>query len=104
VQAPAYSTIKVLLAAAFWRAVERGELSEAEPYAFQLAVSDNDATNVVASFVRFGRVNDLAADLRLCQTAIRRPMMDAEAVAAGRENYTRAATTRRRTATRTTAR
>ena len=35
VQMPAFSTIKVLLAAAFWRAVERGELSEAEPYAFQ---------------------------------------------------------------------
>jgi len=35
VQLPAYSTIKVLLAAAFWRAVDRGELSEAEPHAFQ---------------------------------------------------------------------
>ena len=35
VQMPAYSTIKVLLAAAFWRAVERGELSESQPYAFQ---------------------------------------------------------------------
>src|SRR5450756_685922 len=83
VRFPAYSTIKVLLAAAFWRAVERGELSEAEPHAFQprssvggggvlrgfrhgarlalsdyahlmLAVSDNDATNIVASRVGFG--------------------------------------------------
>src|SRR5450756_299456 len=119
VQLPAYSTIKVLLAAAFWRAVERGELSEAEPYAFQpwssvgggvlrgfrhaaklaladyahlmLAVSDNDATNVVAGFVGCDRVNDLAAELGLRQTAMRRLMMDADAVAAGRENYTSAA-------------
>jgi len=49
-----------------------------------LAVSDDDATNVVASFVGFDRVNDLAAELRLCQTVMRRLMMGAEAVAAGR--------------------
>ncbi len=120
VQLPAYSTIKVLLAAAFWRAVERGELSEAEPYAFRpsssvggggvlrgfrhaaelalsdyahlmLAVSDNDATNVVARFVGFDRVNELAAELGLRQTAMRRLMMDADAAAAGRENHTSAA-------------
>jgi len=120
VQLPAFSTIKVLLAAAFWRAVERGELGEAEPYAFQpwssvggggvlrgfrhaaklaladyahlmLAVSDNDATNIIASFVGFDRVNGLAAELGLHQTAMRRLMMDAEAVAAGRENHSSAA-------------
>jgi len=120
VQLPAYSTIKVLLAAAFWRAVERGELSEAEPYAFQpsssvggggvlrgfrhvaelaladyahlmLAVSDNDASNIVAGVVGFDRVNDLAAELGLRQTAMRRLMMDAEAPAAGRDNHTSAA-------------
>ena len=120
VQLPAYSTIKVLLAAAFWRTVERGELREAEPYIFQpgcsvggggvlrgfchaaqlaladyahlmLAVSDNDATNIVAGVVGFDRVNDLAAELGLRQTAMRRLMMDSEAVAAGRENHTSAA-------------
>jgi len=120
VQLPAYSTIKVLLAVAFWRAVERGELGEAEPHAFQprssvggggvlrgfrhaaklaladyahlmLAVSDNDATNVIASFVGFDRVNGLAAELGLHQTVMRRLMMDTEAVAAGRENFTSAA-------------
>jgi len=120
VQLPAYSTIKVLLAAAFWRAVERGEIDEAEPHAFQpqssvggggalrgfrhaaklaladyahlmLAVSDNDATNIVAGVVGFDRVNDLAVELGLRQSAMRRLMMDAEAVAAGRENRTSAA-------------
>ena len=120
VQLPAYSTIKVLLAAAFWRAVERGEIDEAERYTFQpqssvggggvlrgfrhaaelaladyahlmLAVSDNDATNIVAGVVGFDRVNDLAAELGLRQTAMRRLMMDAEAVAAGRDNRTSAA-------------
>ena len=120
VQLPSYSTIKVLLAAAFWRAVERAELSEAEPYLFQpsssvggggvlrgfrhaaelaladyahlmLAVSDNDASNIIAGFVGFDRVNDLAAELGLRQTAMRRLRMDYEAVAAGRENVTSAA-------------
>jgi beta-lactamase class A len=120
VQLPAFSTIKVLLATAFWRAVERGELREAEPYAFQpwssvggggvlrgfrhtadlaladyahlmLAVSDNDATTIVADVVGFERVNDLAAELGLGQTAMHRQMMDAEAAAAGRENHTSAA-------------
>jgi beta-lactamase class A len=119
-QLPAYSTIKVLLAVTFWRAVERGELSDAEPYAFEpgssvggggvlrgfrhtarlaladlahlmLAVSDNDATNIVAGCMGFDRVNDLAAELGLRHTAMRRLMMDTEAVAAGRENHTSAA-------------
>jgi beta-lactamase class A len=119
VQLPAYSTIKVLLATAFWRAVERGELRQVTPHTFEprrsvgggvlrgfrhpvtlaladyahlmLAVSDNDATNVVADAVGFGRVNDLAAELGLSRTAMHRLMMDGEAVAAGRENRTCAA-------------
>jgi beta-lactamase class A len=120
VRFPAYSTIKVLLAAAFWRAVECGELSEAGRYAFHprssvggggvlrgfhhdaslafadlahlmLAVSDNDATNIVAGLVGFERVNNLAAELGLHQTAMQRLMMDAGAVAEGRENHTSAA-------------
>jgi beta-lactamase class A len=120
VRLPAYSTIKVLIAAAFWRAVERGRLDEAERYALQpgssvagggvlrgfrhaarlaladyahlmLAVSDNDATNILAGRVGFDEVNELAAELRLDDTAMCRLMMDAEAVAAGRENYTSAA-------------
>jgi beta-lactamase class A len=120
VQLPAYSTIKVLLATAFWRAVERGELSQVTRHTFEpcssvggggvlrgfrhpvtlaladcahlmLAVSDNDATNVVADVVGFDRVNDLAAELGLSRTAMHRLMMDAEAVAAGRENRTCAA-------------
>jgi beta-lactamase class A len=120
VQLPAYSTIKVLLAAAFWRAVERGELDEAELYTFQpgnsvggggalrgfrhaaelaladyahlmLAVSDNDATNIIAGVVGLDGVNALAAELGLRQTAMHRLMMDADAVAAGRENFTSAA-------------
>ena len=94
VQLPAYSTIKVLLAAAFWRLVARGELDEAQPCCFEpgtcvggsgvlrglrhaatlsladvmhlaLVVSDNDATNVIADPVGFERVNALADELGL---------------------------------------
>lgn len=119
-QLPAYSTIKVLLAAAFWRAVERGELSETQPFAFQpwgsvggsgvlrgfrhaarlamadlahlmLAVSDNDATNIVASFVGLEKVNALAEELGLAQTRMQRVMMDFAAAAEGRDNLTSAA-------------
>lgn len=114
---PAWSTIKLLLAVAFWRAVEAGELREATPYAFQpwqavggsgvlhgfrhaakitladlvhlsLAVSDNDATNVVLSFVGMDRANALAEELGLAATRLRRAMMDAEARASGRDNTT----------------
>ena len=116
---PSWSTIKLLLAAAFWRAVEAGELRDTDPYAFQpwqalggsgvlhgfrhaaqialadlthlsLAVSDNDATNIVLSFVGFRRVNALAEELGLPATRMRRAMMDAEARAAGRDNTTSA--------------
>jgi len=116
---PSWSTIKVLLAAAFWRAVEAGDLHEARPYAFQpwqavggsgvlygfrhaakitladlthlsLAVSDNDATNIVLSFVGLDRVNALADELGLAATRMRRAMMDADARTAGRDNTTSA--------------
>lgn len=114
---PSWSTIKLLLAAAFWRAVEEGELEDARPYAFQpwqsvggsgvlhgfrhaakitladlvhlsLAVSDNDATNVVLSYVGFDRVNALADELGLPATRMRRAMMDTASREAGCENTT----------------
>jgi len=119
VQLPSYSTIKVLLAATFWRLVARGELDEATPYTFEpgscvggsgvlrglrhsaelsladimhlaLVVSDNDATNIIASVVGLERVNELAGELDLAQTRMQRLMMDRDAAAAGRENYTSA--------------
>lgn len=120
VQLPSYSTIKVLLAAAFWRMVARGELDEAAEQRLEpgrcvggsgvlqgfrhpvtmslgdlmhlsLVVSDNDATNVVARLVGFERVNGLAAELGMTSTRMQRLMMDADAAAAGRENLTSAA-------------
>ena len=116
---PAWSTIKVLLALAFWRAVAEERLSAGYPYAFQpwqsvggsgvlrgfryaarltladlahlsLAVSDNDATNIVLAFVGLEAVNDLAAELGLQDTAMRRRMMDAASRAEGRDNVTSA--------------
>ena len=117
---PAYSTIKVLLAAAFWRAVQQGELSESRVFAFppwasvggsgvlhgfrhaaklcfgdlahlMLAVSDNDATNILAAFVGLEKVNELAAELGLHDTRMQRLMMDTQAAAEGRDNVTSAA-------------
>jgi beta-lactamase class A len=114
---PSYSTIKVLIAAAFWRCVERGELSETHPFAYQpwasvggggvlrgfrhaaritladyahlmLAVSDNDATNIVAGFVGLDRINALATELGLTQTVMQRMMMDVAATEEGRDNFT----------------
>ena len=119
VRLPSYSTIKVLLAAAFWRMVERGEIDAAQVYAFRpgacvggsgvlrgfrhaaeltladllhlaLVVSDNDATNIVASSVGLERVNALADELGLGQTRMRRTMMDQAAAAEGRDNVTSA--------------
>jgi beta-lactamase class A len=116
---PAWSTIKVLIALAFWRAVESGRLSADYPYAFQpwqslggsgvlrsfryaaritladlaglsLTVSDNDATNIVLAFVGLEAVDDLAAELGLQDTTMHRRMMDAAARAEGRDNVTSA--------------
>ena len=56
-----------------------------------LAVSDNDATNIVLSFVGLDKVNALAEELGLPATRMRRRMMDVEAREAGRENTTSAA-------------
>ena len=120
VRLPAFSTVKVLLAAAFWRAVDGGELDDAARYAFEpggsvggsgvlrgfrhaasiaygdlvhlmLAVSDNEAANIVASAVGFERVNALAAELGMGCTVMARLMCDAQAVQAGRDNFTCAA-------------
>jgi beta-lactamase class A len=117
---PSWSTIKLLLAAAFWRTVERGELRDSYPFAFQpwasvggagvlhgfryatrltladcvhlsLSVSDNDATNIVASVVKLERVNALAEELGLTATRMRRRMMDVKAREAGVDNTTSAA-------------
>ncbi len=119
VRLPAYSTIKVLLAAAFWRMVERSEIDDARRRVFRpgqcvggsgvlrgfrhaaelsladllhlaLTVSDNDATNVVASTVGLTRVNALAEELGLTHTRMQRLMMDREAAAAGLDNFTSA--------------
>jgi beta-lactamase class A len=118
-QLPAYSTIKVLLAAAFWRMAARGELDEAREYCFEpgdcvggsgvlrgmrhavtlsladvmhlaLVVSDNDAANIIADTVGLENVNGLAEHLGLRQTVMQRLMMDHEAVENGRENLTSA--------------
>ena len=51
-------------------------------------MSDNDATNVVLSFVGLDRVNALAEELGLPATRMRRRMMDAEARESGRDNTT----------------
>lgn len=119
-QLPALSTIKVLVAAAFWRAVAAGELSETRPFAFQpwasvrgggvlggfrhaakfglgdlahlmLAVGDDDATNIVASFVKLERVDALSAELGLTRTRMRRLMMGGAATTETRDNVTSAA-------------
>ena len=114
---PSFSTIKILLAGAFWKAVAAGEISEARPYAFQpwqsvggagvlrgfrhaakmafadyihlsLVVSDNDATNIMLAYVGQERVNGLAALLGLEHTALQRRMMDWDSAADGRDNVT----------------
>jgi beta-lactamase class A len=119
VRLPAYSTVKVLLVAAFWRMVARGELDEAQVHRVEpgacvggsgvlrglrhaallsladiahlaLVVSDNDAANTIAGAVGFKRVNALADELGLTRTRMQRLMMDREAAAAGRENHTSA--------------
>jgi beta-lactamase class A len=117
---PAASTIKVLVSAALWSAVERGgidparrvavaatpapggggllesmhaetELTLADLDLLMLAVSDNAATNVLIDIVSMDAVNRLGSDLGLAQTHLRRRMMDTAAAARGDDNTTCAA-------------
>jgi beta-lactamase class A len=117
---PAASTVKVLISAALWCAVEEGELDAgrrieagetpapggggllesldaataltlADLDVLMLAVSDNAATNALIEIVGAERVNALAARLGLAATALRRAMMDVEAAERGEDNTTSAA-------------
>jgi beta-lactamase class A len=117
---PAASTIKVLVSAALWTAVEWGDIDPARRLAvsatpapggggllesmhaqtaltladldlLMLAVSDNAATNVLIDVVSMDAVNRLAADLGLAHTRLRRSMMDTAAASRGEDNTTCAA-------------
>jgi len=117
---PAASTIKVLISAALWSRVCAGDvdpdrrmragdapvpggggllesmhpetgLTLAELDLLMLAVSDNAATNAVIDVVGMDAVNDLADDLGLEHTRLRRRMMDVAAAERGEDNTTSAA-------------
>jgi len=117
---PAASTIKVLVSAALWAAVERGvidpgrrvlaadvppcgggglvesmhpatALALADLDLLMLAVSDNAATNALIDVVGMDAVNGLAAELGLERTVLRRRMMDTAAADRGDDNTTCAA-------------
>jgi beta-lactamase class A len=116
---PAASTVKVLISAALWCAVEAGEfdagrrievrdtpapggggllesfdpataLTLADLDVLMLAVSDNAATNALIDIVGLEQVNALGDRLGLAHTAVRRPMMDVAAVERGEDNVTTA--------------
>ena len=116
---PAASTVKVLISAALWCAVEEGDLDAGRRIAVRdtpapggggllesldagtaltladldvlmLAVSDNAATNTLIDVVGLERVNALGARLGLDHTAVRRSMMDVAAVERGDDNVTSA--------------
>ena len=50
--------------------------------------SDNTATNILIDAIGFDTINATAKELGLSQTVLNRKMMDYDAIAAGRENYT----------------
>ncbi|MGM9549294.1 MAG: serine hydrolase [Faecousia sp.] len=50
--------------------------------------SDNTATNTVISLLGYDRVNHYCAEIGLPQTSLQRKMLDFQAIAEGRNNYT----------------
>jgi beta-lactamase class A len=52
--------------------------------------SDNTATNILIRTIGMTKVNDLLHRQRLTQTTLQREMMDFQAIAKGRQNYTSA--------------
>lgn len=79
------------------RTTRVSELGGGDHYLWELlywmiAESDSTATNLVIDLLGFQRINDYAQSiLGLKQTHCARKMLDPEAIAAGKENYTSAA-------------
>jgi len=117
---PSASLIKILILAELLRQADRGSLSLDEALEVRpedlvedsemlegeelparmtlrrlaegmITLSDNAATNLLIRRLGTERVNDLARDLGLRGTSLRREMMDVEARARGEENLTSAA-------------
>ena len=57
---------------------------------WMMVSSDNTATNAMISLLGFDHVNDYCQTMGLTQTSLQRKMLDFEAVAQGRNNYTSA--------------
>lgn len=55
---------------------------------WMIVSSDNTATNAVISLLGFDHVNDYCQNMGLTQTSLQRKMLDFEAIAQGRNNYT----------------
>lgn len=55
---------------------------------WMIVSSDNTATNAMISLLGFDHVNDYCQTMGLTQTSLQRKMLDFEAVAQGRNNYT----------------
>src|SRR5262245_34956316 len=114
---PAASTVKPLIAVAFWQEVRAGRIDPDEPLAdgyvlaggnslldalpgldvrlrhaatLMLAVSDNTVSNVFLDLLGLDRVNAEAAALGLSATRFERRFMDAAAVDEGRQQWTSA--------------
>lgn len=58
---------------------------------WMIVSSDNTATNAVISLLGYDPVNDYCRAMGLSQTTLQRKMLDFEAIAQGRNNYTSAA-------------
>ena len=116
-QLPSASMIKLLVASAFLRGVDRGTYALDDSYTLQyedivggtgslggrgagaavtyrelielmISQSDNTATNALLSTMGFDAVNAEAKKLKLKATSLNRRMMDEQARTEGRENYT----------------
>ncbi|AHY45704.1 Beta-lactamase class A [Rubrobacter radiotolerans] len=93
------SVIKVLVLYALLREVDAGTISLDERLGggtvrslsgAMISDSDNVATNLLVDRLGFERINAAAQDLGLKETRLERHMLDFDAQAAGRENYTSA--------------
>ena len=57
---------------------------------YMITESNNSATNVLIDFLSMDKVNDFSRRVGLCDTVLRRHMLDYEAARNGRENHTSA--------------
>ena len=97
IKAPSASIIKVFIMEYAFSLIERGELSLESDWGYgslknlinsMITVSDNNSTNILIEYFSMENLNAFFVQKGYYDTVIERKMLDYEAMAAGKDNFT----------------